>query len=95
MLLAGNGENDGQQCVFLTEDGNGMIQTNTNQEGMIALDDFGNSVSQLMPQQVRKVKTYLFNLKCVNNFDNINVILMAKYLFLKYTQCKLFMDGRK
>lgn len=29
-----------------------MIQTNTNQEGMIALDDFGNSVGQIMPQQV-------------------------------------------
>jgi hypothetical protein len=50
--LAGNGETDGQQCVFLTEDGNSMIQANTNQEGMIALDDFGNSVGQLMPQQV-------------------------------------------
>jgi len=52
VLLAGNGEGDGQQCVFLTEDGNSMIQANTNQEGMIALDDFGNSVSHLMPQQV-------------------------------------------
>lgn len=53
MLLAGNGEGDGQQCVFLTEDGNSMIQSNTNQEGgMIAIDDFGNSVGQIMPQQV-------------------------------------------
>jgi len=52
VLLAGNGETDGQQCVFLTEDGNSMIQANTNQEGMIALDDFGNSVGQLMPQQL-------------------------------------------
>lgn len=55
MLLAGNGEGDGQQCVFLTEDGNNMIQANTNQEGMIALDDFGNSVGQIMPQQVCKI----------------------------------------
>lgn len=54
--MAGNGETDGQQCVFLTEDGNSMIQTNTNQEGMIALDDFGNSVGQLMPQQVCALK---------------------------------------
>lgn len=52
MLLAGNGDTDGQQCVFLTEDGSSMIQANTNQEGMISLDDFGNSVGQLMPQQV-------------------------------------------
>lgn len=52
VLLAGNGETDGQQCVFLTEDGNSMIQANTNQEGMIALEDFGNSVGQIMPQQV-------------------------------------------
>ncbi|XP_050439895.1 uncharacterized protein LOC126845274 isoform X2 [Adelges cooleyi] len=53
VLLAGNGETDGQQCVFLTEDGNNIIQTgNSNQEGMIALDDFGNSVGQIMPQQI-------------------------------------------
>lgn len=58
MLLAGNGDTDGQQCVFLTEDGSNMIQANTNQEGMISLDDFGNSVGQLMPQQV---------CKCINN----------------------------
>lgn len=55
MLLAGNGEGDGQQCVFLTEDGNSMIQGNANQDGMIALDDFGNSVGQMMPQQVCKI----------------------------------------
>lgn len=55
MLLAGNGDGDGQQCVFLTEDGNSMIQANTNQEGMIALDDFGNSVGQIIPQQVCKI----------------------------------------
>lgn len=59
VLLAGNGETDGQQCVFLTEDGNNIIQTgNSNQEGMIALDDFGNSVGQIMPQQVRE---FFFN----------------------------------
>ncbi|XP_050532347.1 uncharacterized protein LOC126900559 isoform X2 [Daktulosphaira vitifoliae] len=53
VLLTSNGESDGQQCVFLTEDGNGMIQAgNTNQEGMIALDDYGNSVGQIMPQQI-------------------------------------------
>jgi len=28
------------------------MQTNQNQEGMIALDDFGNTVGQLMPHQV-------------------------------------------
>jgi len=29
-----------------------MIQTNQTQEGMLALDDFGNTVGQLMPHQV-------------------------------------------
>lgn len=52
MLLAGNGDGEGQQCVFLTEDGNSIIQPTSNQEGMMALDDFGNSVGQIMPQQV-------------------------------------------
>ncbi|VVC32099.1 Hypothetical protein CINCED_3A005401 [Cinara cedri] len=52
VLLAGNGEGDGQQCVFLTEDGNGMIQGNANQEGMMTLDDFSSSVGQMMPQQL-------------------------------------------
>ncbi|XP_026806564.1 uncharacterized protein LOC113549452 isoform X3 [Rhopalosiphum maidis] len=51
VLLAGN-EGDGQQCVYLTEDSNSMMQTNQNQEGMLALDDFGNTVGQLMPHQL-------------------------------------------
>jgi len=68
VLLAGNGEGDGQQCVFLTEDGNSMLQTNTNPEGMIALDDFGNSVGHIMPQQVSKMS---------------NIIVKAKRSYLK------------
>lgn len=55
MLLAGNNESDGQQCVFLTEDGSNMIQGNANQDGLIALDDFNNSVGQMLPQQVCKI----------------------------------------
>jgi len=32
-----------------------MLQTNTNSEGMIALDDFGNSMGHILPQQVSKI----------------------------------------
>ncbi|XP_060872505.1 uncharacterized protein LOC132946497 isoform X2 [Metopolophium dirhodum] len=51
VLLAGN-EGDGQQCVYLADDNASIMQTNQNQEGMIALDDFGNTVGQLMPHQL-------------------------------------------
>jgi len=32
-----------------------VIQSNTNQEGMIAPDEFGNFVNQVMPEEVCKV----------------------------------------
>lgn len=58
MSLAGNGEGDEQPCV-LTDDVNSMIQTNTNQERMIASDEISNFVNQVMPEEVCKIQIIL------------------------------------
>jgi len=49
-----------------------MMQTNQNQDGMIALDDFGNSVGQLMPHQVCK---NTLKKKCADDKNKITGVL--------------------
>lgn len=73
MLLAGNNEADGQQCVFLTEDGNNMIQSNANQDGLIALDDFNNTVGQMLPQQVCRISSLIVMLESLSRLKIIYI----------------------